>query len=586
MVNGVAPLKTSLLLIFVAAAASAGAVEQTSLGGASLQPPSMSHPRLYCTPAELEDLRAKRTDGVHARIWRNISESADWCMAQPPRTEWIAPVADDPIYENLYDRFYAMMMDMAIIEHLAFAHALSGDPRYGEATRERTLACCRAWKPDAEAEPDGGKAYAVSRLIKGVAVAYDLAYGRFTPEERDELRGMLAATAGNYHQRYFTTPDKAGPGFHTHHAIVEFGSLGVVALTLLGEVPEAAEWLETTTKKFEEHLLPTGLAEDGAQVEGATFWASTMHYRLFFMDALRRVTGKNLFGPYKQYMRPDLALASVAAEKRPGWNEPHQTVIFSPPYGQLDYYAPVLLMLAREYKDTASQHLALWDQSLGHIQKTRYITPNRREQLLFELGGYAYVWYDAGVVPDPGEAALSYRFPSVGQAYARGDWRPDGLLVGLKNMGETVVHAGGTPVLIAGGIGSEPPPGSQSVTLRDAGDTAILECRFDAEPRVSMTLRRPDTLDVHWRGLDAPLSFWCLRPPKRVDDRLVWEDRVEMSAATGRLAGIDTEGYAPAHAVGNGRLTLIDPMPRKYPTVRVDPAGGEIAIRVQLIGNH
>src|SRR5262249_15801712 len=153
------------------------------------------------------------------------------------------------------------------------------------------LASCRAWKREADNAPDGGKAYAVMRLLKGVAVAYDSVYEQFSDAEREEIRATLAAIAQKYYEGYFTTPTITGPRFHTHHAIVEWASLGVTALALLDEVPQAGQWLEVTVKKFEEHLLPTGLAPDGAQTEGATFWASTMQYRLFFMDALRRVTG-------------------------------------------------------------------------------------------------------------------------------------------------------------------------------------------------------------------------------------------------------------------------------------------------------
>src|SRR5438034_7490521 len=125
-------------------------------------------------------------------------------------------------------------------------------------------------------------------------MGYDAAYDRFSEAEREEIRRTLAAIAQKYYEGYFTTPTIAGPGFHTHHAIVEWSSFGVTALALLGEVPESKSWLEATVKKFEDHLLPAGLAPDGAQVEGGTFWASTMHYRMFFMDALRRVTRRDL----------------------------------------------------------------------------------------------------------------------------------------------------------------------------------------------------------------------------------------------------------------------------------------------------
>jgi len=74
--------------------------------------------------------------GIHKQIWANLTASADWCRKQVPRTEWIPTLKDDPQYENLYDRFYAAMHDMAIVEHLAFASILSdpsNDPYFDSA---------------------------------------------------------------------------------------------------------------------------------------------------------------------------------------------------------------------------------------------------------------------------------------------------------------------------------------------------------------------------------------------------------------------------------------------------------------------
>jgi len=307
-----------------------------------------------------------------------------------------------------------------------------------------------------------------------------------------------------------------------------------------------------------------------------------MQYRLFFMDALRRVTGKDLFGPCKEYMKADFALVAVATEKQPGWNEPHRSVVFSPPYGQLDYYAPVLLSLAREYRDGTCQALALWDQSLGHIQKTRYITPNRREQLLFELGGYAYVWYDASVQGEPGNAPLSYRFPSVGQAYARGSWDPKGLLFGLRQTGEAIIHAGGSAVLIAPGLPSMNDTSSRSVELLDDGKKATLACHDGQMTRVDMELRRPNRATARWRGVGSAWSFWCLRRPEAEGNHLTWDGGAEVRVATGKVLEVQRDGYRPTHAVGNGKLALIDPMPMQYPVVRIEPEEGEVVLEIQV----
>ncbi len=541
------------------------------------------HPRLFFTEEERDRLWENRDRGIRPLIWKNLAESAEWCLTKSPREEWIEPLADDPIYENLYDRFYAMMMDMSIIEHLAFAYALSGEEKYGEAAREWTLSCSKAWKPDSEATPDGGKAYAVSRLLKGIATSYDLVHDRFSQKERDEIREMLATTASNYYENYFTTETILGPGFHTHHAIVEFSSFGIVALTLLDEVPEASKWLETVIEKFESHLLPTGLAPDGAQTEGATFWASTMHYRLFFMDALRRVTGRDMFEEFAEFMNADLALASIATTKEAGWNEPNQTVVLEPPYGQLDYYSPILLCLAREYRRPLYQHLALWDRSLGHIQKTRYITPNRKEQLLFEFGGYAFAWYDAAVPDEPIEAPLSYQFDSVGQAYMRGSWDPKGLLIAADRGGQVIVHAGGIPVVMAPGIIKATAESPYAATIiRDDGAVCKMAWGTDEDAQIQVKLTRPDSVQLRWINVKEPLVFRSHRTPSTVARHLTWRGGTQLSVVNGSLDRLEPNAYEVQFAVGNGKLDLIDPAPRKYPEIYLNPSDDhEIEILIE-----
>ena len=539
------------------------------------------HPRLYFNAAELIRLQQLRTNGVHARIWKNLAESADWCLTRTPRANWIAPITPDPRYENLYDRFYAIMGDLAITEHLAFASALSGDARYGDAARQWVLASCRAWQREAEGAPDGGKAYAVARLLKGVAVGYDILHERLNEAERTEVRETLTRIGQLYFTNYFRTSTISGPGFHTHHAVVEWGSFGVTALALLGEVPEAKLWLDVTITKFEDHLLPNGLAADGAQVEGATFWASTMHYRLFFLDALRRVTGRDLFRKFENNMNADLALASIACEKQTGYDQHNANVLLEPSYGQLDYYAPVLLFLAREYRRPLYQHLALWDQSMGQMQKTRYVTPHG-EQLLFSFGGYAYTWYDASVVSTPGEAKLSYHFPSVAEAYARASWKPEDLVAGLRK-GQLVVHAGGQPILIEL-EGAPPGSGGLSVqNMNDDGTVAVIRCGANKEESVTVELNRRERRLTVRRRVPGDWQWWCQGNPVRVDNEVTWGGRVAVRLIRGAIAAWEPEGYAPELSVGNGALKLVDPLPQTFPRVTVRPASdGEIILEVRL----
>jgi hypothetical protein len=538
------------------------------------------HPRLYFSHAELTHLRATRDEGERALIWRNLARSADWCLTQKPRTEWIAPVAPDPIYENLYDRFYAMMHDMAVMEHLAFAYSYSGDARYAKAGCEWAMACCRVWRHEADGEVDGGKAYAVTRLLKGLAVSYDLLYDQLTEAERQELREALTSIGQLYYEHYFTTPNIAGEAFHTHHAIVEWASFGVTALALLGEYPPATDWLAATVRKFEQHLLPLGLAEDGAQVEGATFWASTMQYRLMFMSALRHVTGQDLFQPFAAQMDGRLALAATAAPRLPGWDEDHQTVIFEPSYGQLNYYSPVLVALAREYRNPLCQHLALWDHTLGAVQESRYITPHG-EWMLFDWGGYAYAWFDPTVpAAAPADAPRVFAFPSVGEAYLRSGYDPGGIVAGCKN-GQSIIHAGGRAVLVD--VTGWPQADGSGLQVHDDGRHAALRwtgATGGGFRLQSLRLRRPDLLTLVRRTIQESM-WWCSPGAVRDGNCLRWPDGTTVTVKKGTLTKVDPEGYHDQKIVGMGLLKCVDPMPMTYPQVTASPENGELVIEVR-----
>ncbi len=535
------------------------------------------HPRLYFDSKELMRLRALRSEPGHAKIWTNIVESAEWCLTKTPRAKWIAPIAPDPVYENLYDRFFAIMGDLAISEHLSFAYALTGEKRYGEAARQWTLASCRAWQHEAEGEPDSGKGYAVSRLLKGIAIGYDMAYDRFTDAERAEIRGTLERIGKTYFQKYFSSATISGPTFHTHHAIVEWSSFGVVGLTLLGETPDAEKWVDATVKKFEEHLLPTGLADDGAQVEGATFWASTMHYRMFFMDALRHVTGRDLFKKFEKQMNADLALASVASEHFPGYAHNNDDTVLEPYYGQLDYYSPVLVCMAREYRRPVYQHLANWDHTLGSIQRTRATTPHG-EQLLFELGGYAYCWFDASVPDQVDGARMSYYFKSVGEGYARQSWRAGDLLAGVAK-DRLAIHAGGEPIIATISVEGEPVFDCPVSSVTDNGTNAVIRCGANTNQLV-IELNRSERVLRFSRNSTNDFIWYCPRAPKQVGKSLNWDAKVTLEIGTGKLVRIEPDAYEPLFATGFNKLKLKDPAPMKYTRVIVRPDNGIVDLKI------
>lgn len=541
------------------------------------------HPRLYFKAEDLPRLRELRKSGVHALIWKNLAKSADWCLTKAPRKDWIAPVSPDPVYLNLYNRFYGMMQDMAIMEHLAFAYAYSGDSRYLEGARKWTLACCRVWGREADGEPDASKAYAVMRLLKGVATAYDVIYPELAIPERNEIRKTLREIGHKYYQWYLDNPQMGTMKQGAHHSSVETASFGVAALALLGEVREAQDWLDLMVSRHIDHLLPQALTPSGAQTEGPTFWASTMQYRLMFMEPLRRVTGQDLFTPFAKQMDGAYALAVCAnPHEACRYDRIRQSVVFHPSYGQLNYFSPVLLYLAREYRRPLYQHLALWDRTLGTMQDTRYVTPDG-EQLLFQFGGCEYVWYDETVKPGIEKTApLSFSFPEVNQAYARSSYEPGALVMG-QWCGVTEVHAGGRPVLVEEQELFKWPKAIERLALAEDGKKTTISC--SACPELSfesqtMTLDRPGVVTIS-RKTSAAMRWFCHGNPTRRGNTLEWPNGTRVSVVKGGITSFEPEGYLDEMITGMGLLKLADPMPMKYPLIAAQPENGELVIEIR-----
>ncbi|HVX59742.1 MAG TPA: DUF4962 domain-containing protein [Pirellulales bacterium] len=562
------------LILLVAPAAGAAADSQ----GRS------AHPRLYMTAMDLPRLRAARNEGVHARIWANLKESADWCARQTPRTEWIPTLEPDPMFENLYDRFYGAMHDMAILEHLAFASILSdpADDPYFEAARRWTLATAKIWKQEASNKADQSKAYAVLRIVKALAVAYDLLYERLSESERAQCRATLTDVAREYFA-FFADPVAAGEGYNKHHGNVDVTSFGVVALSVLDEVPEARAWLDRAIQKHVDYLLPHGLTPSGTNAQSSNFWASTLQYRIFFLDALRRATGRDLCEEFPDALPGRIALAAVAGEQPAHlrYNESHRSVLFAPSYGQFNYWSPVLLFLAHEQQRPIYQHLALWDQSLGSLQRTRYVTPTRKEELLFSFGGYCYVWYDPAV-PDAIEADLPRAFafpePEVNEAYLRDSYLPEGIVVGMQK-GALIIHAGGRPVYVdlETNDANNPAKPVDEQLVADDGRLAKIRCVGPASQGVGqqlVELLRPGKLHVR-RECSQPLKWWYGGEAQRDGNSLAWPDGTKLTVTRGRLAEIDPRGYTETK-VHYGGMRFADPHPFVYPVVTLAPEGGVV----------
>ena len=564
------------------------------------------HPRLFFTRDELVVLRQKRTQGLHAKVWRNMSADADWCLTRPHRTQWIAPIADDPIYANLYDRFYGMMHDMGIAEHLAFAAAIGQDKRHIDGAREWARSLARVWIKEAEGDADASKAYAATRVLKGMAVAYDLLYEFLDDADRVLLRDSIAAILGKYVAFFVAKGDEMfRTGYEPHHASVEAASLGVAALAIVGEVAGSEAWLDYCTRWHTDFLLGSALTPSGTHNQTSNFYISIMQYRVSFMDGVRRVTGRDLFKEFAKPMQSMMAYAAPVGRGRKA-SEPcaqtNQSWLHGPSYGQIDYASCVLVALAREYRSSTLQRVAFWDEWLGGVQRSRYVS-KRGDTMVFAWGGYAYAWLDetVGMQAEPGRP-LSFTFADTADAkqleggylhvrelYAREAYEPGAMAAGFVR-GNVCLHAGGACVLAEMPYFDWPPPQhAGKISREDDGLTATLTMAGNPEePKRSfenqtLVFRRTARYMKLTRQTALTTRWWFYGGVKfDADARLLtWNSGVTLRVTRGKVVAFKIDGMNEEMVVGMGKLKLDDPMPCVYPTIEVEPEGGVIEIEVR-----
>ncbi|MBT7369422.1 MAG: hypothetical protein HN816_02170 [Gammaproteobacteria bacterium] len=199
--------------------------------------------------------------------------------------------------------------------------------------------------------------------------------------------------------------------------------------------------------------------------------------------------------------------------------------------------------------------------------------------MLFELGGYACVWFDPDVPVDQTPDKRSWQFPSVNEVYARSSWDPGDLLIAMGGT-QAIAHAGGRTVLRADILDDAPKENSRPVLVSDDGESAILRHEI-VHAEVEMVLKRPRLCVIHRRS-GEDWNCTCQDRPQPGPNSLVWENGVSLVVTQGELMNLQHDGFVESLVVGNGLLQLDDPAPAKETCFSIRPnIQGEITVEIR-----
>ncbi|MGI6543345.1 MAG: DUF4962 domain-containing protein [Limnochordia bacterium] len=250
------------------------------------------HPRLFVTPETLPIWRERLNSDMTLKIlWRDLSNKAIIASLNPLPNE---PPSTRPngIWDvNLYRQSNAVANAVANdLEVLAMAYLMEGRENIREAVR-RLMLHVASWNPrGATSAADNDDA---SRpILISLARAYTWANAALSPLERQTVLNVLRIRGTEAFNILKSKPFESKP--YNSHDGGTIPWMGEVALALMGEVPEAAEWFDYVVRIFFAVYPPWG-GDPGGWAEGPRYWGASMNKAFDFLDALKQATGLDLY---------------------------------------------------------------------------------------------------------------------------------------------------------------------------------------------------------------------------------------------------------------------------------------------------
>ena len=381
------------------------------------------HPYLYFSQEDLASLRALQAAPSHQAIWNNVKSWAD------------AHVGDSPPAEPSGGGVWWRTADTIVqyIETMAFMFAMTDDATYADAARNwmLTVAGWNKW----DSNEENGQSVCV--IAKGMVFGYDVLYDYLTPAEQETLVNDIARHVNvtynawmsrDWRQTWYVLPVRAA-GF------------GLAGLGLLNDHSDAANWLALGVEMANEALSRAGI--DGGWYEGLSYAPYAMNVFVPFLEALKRVTGQDLFKNNDFLSNHAYSYIYMTYNGKPfqfedcDWGE-----------GYDPNYLAFIYKLASEYNNGYTQQWANDNAAQSVMQ--------------------SYIWKDPGVTAAPlDDLPLTKEFRDLGYVIFRTGWGSDDLVFAFKSgtsrghahpsQNEFHIYYGGKPITCGAGYATQSP---------------------------------------------------------------------------------------------------------------------------------
>jgi len=361
------------------------------------------HPRVWANSDSLAEFRAlAQTSGksvfdatlasVQTNLNRPLPEDPDFPF--PDGYDIWAPEYVEALFalRTISDQATKDLMDSA------FIYLITGSAEIGAVAKSRLLNLS-TW------DPYGGTKYEINDQVDRAiayrsAIAYDWLFDLLSDSEKQQVQGMIKIRTERMVDFLLST-QKIQQYPYNSHGWTNFGLIGIIATSLMHDIPEAAEWYREVVPSYINILPPWG-GEDGSWSQGTGYWQWSSEFNKEFMDVLLSSSGFNLYdkafsrneGMYPLYMFPHGSpkgvfgddnhyapgafsvsmlnrIAQMTSDPRMKWEA--EAIGANPGVGLSDYFygdanlasrPPVELPKARWFEDTGvvAMHSELYDR--------------------------------------------------------------------------------------------------------------------------------------------------------------------------------------------------------------------------------